>query len=135
MRKKLPVGIQTLAKLREQNCYYADKTPFIERLVEQGSYYFLSRPRRFGKSLFLDTLKEAFEGNKGLFNGLYIEDKWDWAKKYPVVRLSFGSGTLKTPEDLTQRITALLNENAARLGVTLTPHDIPSQFTQLLQKS
>ncbi len=135
MHKKLPIGVQTLAKLREQNCYYADKTLFIERLVAQGSYYFLSRPRRFGKSLFLDTLKEAFEGNKSLFAGLYIEDKWDWAKKHPVVRLSFGGGTLKTPEALNTRIISLLNENAERLDITLTPDDIPGQFFQLLHKT
>ena len=58
MRKKLPIGIQTFAKIRENNHYYVDKTGFARHLIEQGKYYFLSRPRRFGKSLFLDTLKE-----------------------------------------------------------------------------
>ncbi len=77
-RKKLPIGIQAFAKLREEGCYYVDKTPFIEKLVEGGSYYFLSRPRRFGKSLLLSTLKELFEGNRTLFEGLWIESRWDW---------------------------------------------------------
>ncbi|MDW8324918.1 MAG: AAA family ATPase, partial [Burkholderiales bacterium] len=56
MKRRLPIGIQTLAKLRGEGCYYVDKTPFVARLAEGGGYYFLSRPRRFGKSLFLDTL-------------------------------------------------------------------------------
>ena len=68
-RRRRPIGMQTL---REQNCYYVDKTHFIRRLLDKGKRNFLSRPRRFGKSLFLDTLKELFEGNEALFAGLYI---------------------------------------------------------------
>ena len=59
-RRRLPIGIQTFRKLREENAYYVDKTPYIERLINHGTHYFLSRPRRCGKSLFLDTLKELF---------------------------------------------------------------------------
>ena len=62
--------MQTLRELRERNCYYVDKTAYIERLLDEGKHYFLSRPRRFGKSLFLDTLKELFEGSEELFAGL-----------------------------------------------------------------
>jgi hypothetical protein len=76
-RKKLPIGIQTFAKIREGNHYYVDKTPFALRLIDQGTHFFLSRPRRFGKSLFLDTLKELFEANAALFEGLYAESRWD----------------------------------------------------------
>ena len=71
-RRRLPIGIQTFGKLREDGCYYVDKTAYIRRLLDGGSHYFLSRPRRFGKSLFLDTLKELFEGNEALFEGLHI---------------------------------------------------------------
>ena len=79
-RKKLPIGIQTFAQIREDDAYYyVDKTPLAFKLATQGKYYFLSRPRRFGKSLFLDTLAELFAGNEPLFRGLYIHDKWDWA--------------------------------------------------------
>ena len=63
-RRKLPIGIQTFRTIREEGCYYVDKTPFIERLLDRGTHYFLSRPRRFGKSLFLDTLKELIEGSE-----------------------------------------------------------------------
>ena len=91
-RKKLPIGIQTFAHLRKQNCYYVDKTALALALINQGTHYFLSRPRRFGKSLFLDTLKELFEGNEALFHGLVVHEQWDWSVKYPVLRFSFGSG-------------------------------------------
>ncbi len=82
--KKLPIGIQTFSKIIEENYYYIDKTKLVSELVNTASYIFLSRPRRFGKSLFLDTLKEAFEGNKVLFKGLFLEQNWDWGKKYPI---------------------------------------------------
>ena len=89
-RKKLPIGIQTLREIRQDDCYYVDKTPLALQLVQQGKYFFLSRPRRFGKSLFLDTLKELFEGNRALFVGLAAENAWDWSKKFPMIRISFG---------------------------------------------
>ena len=85
-RRRLPIGIQTFREVREDGCYYVDKTPFIEQLLDGGKHYFLSRPRRFGKSLFLDTLKELFEGSEALFEGLAIHDRWDWSVRYPVVR-------------------------------------------------
>jgi len=67
-----------------------DKTEVFSRLVSEGKYYFLSRPRRFGKSVMPSTLYELFSGNSALFTGLYIEDKWDWGRKFPVIRISFG---------------------------------------------
>ena len=97
-RKKLPIGIQTFAKIREGDHYYVDKTGLAVDLVEGGSHYFLSRPRRFGKSLFLDTLKELFEGHQALFKGLAAESRWDWSVKYPVLRISFGGGWYASPE-------------------------------------
>ncbi|MBS1223307.1 MAG: hypothetical protein H6R23_2927 [Proteobacteria bacterium] len=87
-RRKLPIGVQTFAQIVSEDYYYVDKTPFAHRLIESGKYYFLSRPRRFGKSLFLDTLKELFEGHEPLFRGLFIHDRWDWSTVYPVIRLS-----------------------------------------------
>ena len=68
-KRKLPIGIQTFRKIREEDCYYVDKTAYIARLVDEGTHYFLSRPRRFGKSLFLDTLKELFEATSRCFRG------------------------------------------------------------------
>ncbi len=102
-RRPLPIGIQTFSTLREEGCYYVDKTPLIRELIRTGRHYFLSRPRRFGKSLLVSTLKELFEGNEPLFQGLDIHPYWDWSVKYPVVRLSFG-GKVSTPEDLENHI-------------------------------
>ena len=85
-----------------------DKTPFIEWLVEDGTHYFLSRPRRFGKSLFLDTLKELFEGSEGLFEGLAVHaGGWDWSVRHPVVRLDFSSGSFASVEDLHAQVAGI----------------------------
>ncbi|MEY4905118.1 MAG: hypothetical protein RLZZ292_2933, partial [Bacteroidota bacterium] len=85
--KKLPIGIQSFAKLRDDNCVYVDKTELIYDILTQARQYFLSRPRRFGKSMTLSTIREIFEGNKALFEGLWIENKWDWSKTNPVIHI------------------------------------------------
>ena len=77
---KLPIGISTFSEIRSDQYLYIDKTQFALRLITAHKYVFLSRPRRFGKSLFLDTLKEIFEGNRELFRGLHIADKYDFAR-------------------------------------------------------
>jgi hypothetical protein len=132
-RKKLPIGIQTFREIREDDCYYVDKTAFALRMIREGKAYFLSRPRRFGKSLFLDTLAELLAGNEPLFRGLYCHDKWDWSIRYPVIRISFGAGISRgRAEDLGVRIRELLKQNARRLGLTLEDASIPGQFSQLI---
>ena len=88
--QRLPIGLQDFETIRSDNFYYVDKTPLIRQLVDDGRHYFLSRPRRFGKSLLLSTLKALFEGQEALFKGLDIHQHWDWSVTYPVVRLSFG---------------------------------------------
>jgi hypothetical protein len=134
VRRKLPIGIQTFAKIREEDYYYVDKTPYALRLIESGTHYFLSRPRRFGKSLFLDTLAELFAGNEPLFRGLYIHDRWDWSVRYPVVRLSFAEGRLETRAELDQRIRSLLAHNARTLGVEVPlDADIAETFICLIE--
>jgi len=89
--------MQTFRELRERDCYYVDKTAYIKRLLAEGKHYFLSRPRRFGKSLLVDTLKELFEGDEELFEGLHIHDGRDWVR-HPVVRLDFSGGDYLDPE-------------------------------------
>lgn len=96
-KRRLPIGIQTFREVRDENCYYVDKTAYIRRLLDEGKHYLLSRPRRFGKSLFLDTLKELFEGNEPLFVGLHIHDHWDWSVRHPVLRLDFSRNYFKEP--------------------------------------
>ncbi|WP_209421154.1 ATP-binding protein [Melaminivora jejuensis] len=131
-RKQLPIGIQTLAKIRAKDCYYVDKTPIALRLIAQGSYFFLSRPRRFGKSLFLDTLKELFEGNRALFEGLHAEQHWDWSVKYPVLRFSFGGGLLGSVEDLRASLDEQLGTFEARHGLPAEYPDARSRFKRLI---
>jgi hypothetical protein len=109
--KILPTGISTFTKIRSKDYLYIDKTHHVERLANSGSYYFLSRPRRFGKSLLVDTLKQAFLGNKALFKGLYLEENWDWDSSYPVIHLDFGGGVLQSSKALDEKINTLLDEH------------------------
>ncbi|MCY3867910.1 MAG: AAA family ATPase [Gemmatimonadetes bacterium] len=132
-RRKLPIGIQTFRKMREENCYYVDKTAYIQRLVDEGTHYFLSRPRRFGKSLFLDTLKELFEGNESLFEGLHIHDHWDWSVHHPVIRLSFGSGNFKEPGYLQTNLMAQLDAVQRREAVKSEYATAPERFAHLIE--
>jgi len=131
-RRKLPIGIQSFAKLREDDHYYVDKTAYALQLIEQGNCYFLSRPRRFGKSLFLDTLKELFEGNRPLFAGLYAETHWDWARRYPVIRLSLGGGVLSTVADLHDVLDGLLLPHETALGLAQQNHTLRRRLAQLI---
>ena len=130
--KKLPIGIQTFSKIIEGDYYYVDKTELITELINGGGYYFLSRPRRFGKSLFLDTLKEAFEGNKVLFAGLFLENNWDWNKKHPVIRIDFGGGQLRTAFELDQKITEILNEYSDKFSIQFKNETISGKFRELI---
>ena len=132
-RRRLPIGIQTFRKLREQGCYYVDKTPYIQRLLDEGTHYFLSRPRRFGKSLFLDTLKEFFEGSEELFTGLYVHDRHDWSQRQPVVRLSFGSGDFKEPGRLDEDVALQLEYLEEEAGIAPRQVNTASRFRRLLQ--
>lgn len=131
-RKKLPIGIQTFAKLREDDCYYVDKTGFARRLIDEGTHYFLSRPRRFGKSLFLDTLAELFAGNELLFRGLEIHPHWDWQTRYPLIRFSFGGGIVQDAEELDRKIWQQLRVNQAALGLSSAEPTISGCFSELL---
>ncbi len=132
-RRRLPLGIQTFRKLRELDCYYVDKTAYIERLMNEGTHYFLSRPRRFGKSLFLDTLKELFEGSEELFAGLYIHERWTWSARHPVVRLSFGGRHFVAPGDLDANLAAQLDDIEVQAGVSPRYQTAPERFGHLIR--
>ncbi|MFW2177656.1 MULTISPECIES: ATP-binding protein [unclassified Moraxella] len=117
-KKALPIGIQTFAKIREGHYHYVDKTGYIFELVKE-QFIFLSRPRRFGKSLTLDTIAELFQANQALFKGLIIYDQWDWSIAYPVIRLSFVIDGIESVEQLKHGIHLQLQQNAQRLGIGL----------------
>ena len=132
-QRRLPIGIQTFRKIREDGCYYVDKTAFIGQLVDGGQHYFLSRPRRFGKSLLLDTIKELFEGNEALFRGLDIHDQWDWSIRRPVLRISFGSGQFSKPGELQARFREMLEPVGRSAGVSLEDATAAGSFTALIK--
>jgi len=130
---KLPIGIQTFATIRTEDYVYIDKTKEALDLIENYKYVFLARPRRFGKSLFLDTLKNIFEGKKELFKGLYIYDKYDFAN-YPVIKISW-SGYMQTTADLHARVFAIFASNQERLGIKEYNRDNPfSCFDTIIKK-
>ncbi|MDE0693156.1 MAG: ATP-binding protein [Gammaproteobacteria bacterium] len=132
-RRRLPIGIQTFREVRETDCYYVDKTPYIEQLLRSGKHFFLSRPRRFGKSLFLDTLKELFEGSAELFEGLAIQEQWSGIERHPVLRLSFGSGHFQSPEGLGFSVSAQLEHVEDETGVRPTSPSAPERLGQLIR--
>ena len=134
IRRKLPIGLQTFRKIREQDYYYVDKTGLAIDLIEQGTSYFLSRPRRFGKSLLLDTLKDLFEGQQDLFKGLAAETRWDWGRKFPVMRISFGGGVVHTREALDQIIHQQLAQFENRFNLPAAFPDLRSRFTDLIER-
>ena len=130
--QKLPIGTQSFSILRKNNYLYVDKTKYICKLIEDGRLYFLSRPRRFGKSLLVSTLEEVFKGNKKLFEGLYIQDNWPLDKKYPVLVLDFGGDKYKTVDDLKVKITDIINRKAREFGVEIYSESLGEKFTDLI---
>ena len=133
MKRRLPIGIQTFRRIREDGCYYVDKTAHIRRLLDEGSHYFLSRPRRFGKSLFLDTCKELFEGSEALFEGLAIHAHWDWTVRHPVVRLSFGSGHFRGPDDLQTEVMDRLEVLERQAGIATRHASAPARLAHVVR--
>ncbi len=134
-RRRLPVGIQTFRRIREEGYYYVDKTAYAQRIAQDaGTHYFLSRPRRFGKSLFVDTLKELYEGSEPLFRGLAVHDGWDWSKRHPVVRLSFAGGNFRRPGEL--QASGMQQLAAAERRAGLPASEVPTlagRFADLLE--
>ena len=115
--KRLPVGIQTFEKVRENDMLYIDKTEYIWNMIHLGSYIFLSRPRRFGKSLLVSTLQAYFEGRKDLFKGLFIETvEKDWTE-YPVLRFDMSLGKHMEKDQLERYLLYILGENEKRFGI------------------
>ena len=134
-RRKLPIGIQNLREIHEGGYYYVDKSGLAIDLIDSGKYFFLSRPRRFGKSLLVDTMKELFEGNQALFTGLAAETRWNWSRRHPVIHISFADGVLHSRAELDRRISGLLDEAAQRLGIVLEEASIPGRFSDLIRQA
>jgi hypothetical protein len=131
--KALPTGISTFRFLIEDKMVYVDKTGIIQPLVKEKGRYFLSRPRRFGKSLLVDTFKELFEGNEPLFRGLAIHDSWDWSRKLPVIKIDFAGGVLHSPQDLVNKLEPVLQEHSRQYGVKLSAAGLANRFQELIK--
>ena len=135
--RKLPIGIQSFEDLRKNNYIYIDKTEFVYNLVHSGKVYFLSRPRRFGKSLFLSTLKAYFEGKKELFNGLKIEqlekDNPDAWKAYPVIYLNFAQDNFSSKGTLEDCINLQLKKYEEEYGITEIESRFAGRFINIVQ--
>ena len=135
-RRRLPSGIQSFRTVREGNFLYVDKTPFVLRAAQDDKFLFLSRPRRFGKSLFLDTLKELYEGSEQLFEGLAIHGQWDWSRRHPVVRIDFAGGDYANPDSLHAAVSRQLERMAGRSTATdLSPAGAPERLYDLILDS
>lgn len=131
---KYPIGLQDFGKIRKEGFLYIDKTQLIYNLIESGNYYFLSRPRRFGKSLLLSTIKEIFSGNKELFEGLWIHDQWNWEQIHPVIHLRLSKldyQQLGLYEALNIEIGILAKD----LGIELEATHLKGRFEELIRKA
>lgn len=131
MMKRLPIGIQDFPKMIKGNYVYVDKTKYCYTLIQRNQYYFFSRPRRFGKSLLVSTLREIFLGNRELFEGLWIYDQLDWVA-HPVIWIDF-SKLAYNALGLEAALHDMLDELGEQFGVTLTSKAYSGKFLQLIE--
>ena len=132
---KYPIGIQTFAHLREDGYVYVDKTDLVYKMVTEGKVYFLSRPRRFGKSLLLSTIKAYFQGKRQLFEGLAIEKletKWN---EYPIFHIDFNGMNFTEPDELSKCLEEFINEQENIYGKDDCEQTIGSRFRTILKKA
>ena len=132
---KYPVGIQDFEKIRREGYVYVDKTEQIAQLINSGCYYFLSRPRRFGKSLLLSTIAAWFEGKKELFQGLAIAEQAEFPEAHPVLRLDLGGQTYSRPEELTEVLDNYLSIWEKLYGTNPTEHSPARRFWGIIQRA
>jgi hypothetical protein len=133
--KNLPTGIGTFSTLIENDYLYVDKTEYIYKFIKPGQKFFLSRPRRFGKSLLVSVLKELFSANKKLFKDLYIYDKWDWTESYPVIHLDFASRSYTNPDVLKESLNIFIERKAKEFNIKLSKNNlIKDKFEEIIEK-
>jgi Holliday junction resolvase-like predicted endonuclease len=130
--KKLPIGIQDYKEIIEGNYIYVDKTKYIFDLIDSGKYYFLSRPRRFGKSLTISTLYYIFKGEKELFKDTYIYDKWEF-KEYPIIKLDMSDNVLKNLESFLKSLDNNIEKIYREYGITSDIDDVSMKFGNLIE--
>lgn len=141
--RNLPVGVQSFEKIRRKHYLYVDKTAYIWNLVQSGEVYFLSRPRRFGKSLLISTMEAYFLGKRELFDGLAIrkledesgENAW---QAYPVIRFSLSGGDYHTEDGLSDRLNKIIENSAAQYNLkdefAISGRTLPVRFQSLIEQ-
>ena len=130
-----PIGIQDFEKLRDSGYVYVDKTALVYKLASEGSYYFLSRPRRFGKSLLLSTLEAYFSGKRELFGGLAIEKlESEWAK-YPILHLDLNTENYRERGSLERRLNNTLLLWESRYGTSVGETSLPLRFEGVVRRA
>ena len=133
--RKYPIGIQNFEKIRKENFLYVDKTDIIARIVNSGNYFFLSRPRRFGKSLLLSTLHAYFDGRKDLFEGLAIADIETAWKKHPVLHLDLNTENYNSSEALLHKLDAVLSDWEALYGRNPVERSVATRFEGVIKRA
>ncbi len=131
--QKLPIGIQDFSELRSGGYLYVDKTRDIHKLVTSGKYYFLSRPRRFGKSLLVSTMKELFSGSREFFEGLWIEDQWNWSETNPVLHIPFSSIGYKSL-GLERALHEFLDDVSQEHDLGVEEEALEKKFSEVLKR-
>ena len=126
--EKIATDIYTFSRLRENGFVYVDKTDALYAMAsgESGAQFFIARPRRFGKSLAVSTLKSLFLGERELFKGLAIEPKWDWSRKWPVLHLDMGSAQTTTVAELRRKWRDMLKDECKRNGIQFIDDENPA---------
>ena len=132
---KYPIGIQNFEDLRRNGYKYVDKTNFVYKLADEGKYYFLSRPRRFGKSLFLSTLEAYFQGKKELFKGLAIYDlETEW-KKYPIFHIDLNTANFREKDSLYTVLNDYLTTWESKYGARESEVTLPLRFKGVIARA
>ncbi|WP_459997007.1 AAA family ATPase, partial [Marinitoga arctica] len=131
--KKLPIGIQDYKKIITGDYIYIDKTKYIYDLISSGVPIFLSRPRRFGKSLTISTLYYLFKGEKELFKNTYIYDKWEF-KEYPIIRINILDVATDNEERLKKSLTRIIKKEGIKNNIEITEEDYKFAFDELIMK-
>ena len=134
MERMLPIGVQSFRKLRQEGRHYVDKTDYIGDLLRTGTHYFLSRPRRFGKSLLASTLHSLFACERELFGGLAIEQRWNWSEPSPVVHLDLSGGSCHESGTLQRSLSARLGEIEEDAGIEPKYADATERFAFLIRQ-
>ena len=132
---KYPIGIQDFEDLQRNGYAYVDKTNFVYKLADEGKYYFLSRPRRFGKSLFLSTLEAYFQGKKELFEGLAIYDlETEW-KKYPIFRIDLNTANFREKDSLYMVLNDYLTTWESKYGARESEATLALRFKGVIARA